>query len=104
MKALGWKRVLIIDGIEIPQAFARASANIPNVDVLPTMGANVYDILKRDTLVITRAGVEALRARLADDGAGWAAHAAGTPASETASPAPAETEAPAAAPNEEDAP
>ena len=47
-------------------AFARALAarNIEGLDVLPTIGANVYDILKRDTLVITKAGVEALEARL----------------------------------------
>ena len=63
--ALGWKRVLIIDGAEIDANFARAAANIEGLDVLPSMGANVYDILKRDTLVITRAGVEALEARLA---------------------------------------
>ena len=44
--------------------FARAAANIDGLDVLPSMGANVYDILKRDTLVLTKAGVEALEARL----------------------------------------
>lgn len=64
VRALGWKRVLIIDGSEVPEAFLRAAANIEGVDVLPSMGANVYDILKRDTLVLTRAGVEALEARL----------------------------------------
>ena len=63
-KDLGWKRVLVIDGAEVDGNFARAAANLPGVDVLPSMGANVYDILKRDTLVITRAGVEALEARL----------------------------------------
>ncbi|AUH64458.1 50S ribosomal protein L4 [Paracoccus zhejiangensis] len=60
----GWKRVLIIDGAEVNEGFARAARNVEGVDVLPSMGANVYDILKRDTLVITRAGVEALEARL----------------------------------------
>lgn len=65
VKALGWKRALIIDGAEVPETFRRAAANIEGLDVLPTMGANVYDILKRDTLVLTRAGVEALEARLA---------------------------------------
>lgn len=60
----GWKRVLVIDGAEVNEGFARAARNIEGVDVLPSMGANVYDILKRDTLVITRAGVEALEARL----------------------------------------
>ena len=63
-KELGWKRVLIIDGAEVNANFARAARNIEGIDVLPTMGANVYDILLRDTLVITRAGVEALEARL----------------------------------------
>ena len=63
-KELGWKRVLIIDGAEVNANFARAAANIEGIDVLPSMGANVYDILKRDTLVITKAGVEALEARL----------------------------------------
>ena len=63
-KELGWKRVLIIDGAEVNENFARAAANIEGIDVLPTMGANVYDILKRDTLVITKAGIEALEARL----------------------------------------
>ncbi len=60
----GWKRVLVIDGAEVNENFARAARNIEGVDILPSMGANVYDILKRDTLVITRAGVEALEARL----------------------------------------
>jgi len=64
VKELGWKRALIIDGAEIDANFALAAANIDGLDVLPSMGANVYDILKRDTLVITKAGVEALEARL----------------------------------------
>jgi large subunit ribosomal protein L4 len=64
VKEQGWKRVLIIDGAEVNDNFARAAANITDVDVLPTMGANVYDILRRDTLVITKAGIEALEARL----------------------------------------
>ena len=63
-KELGWKRVLIIDGADVNENFARAARNIEGIDVLPSMGANVYDILKRDTLVITKAGVEALEARL----------------------------------------
>ncbi|NVO58006.1 50S ribosomal protein L4 [Rhodobacteraceae bacterium B1Z28] len=61
---LGWKRALVIDGATVNEGFARAAANIEGLDILPTMGANVYDILKRDTLVITKAGVEALEARL----------------------------------------
>jgi large subunit ribosomal protein L4 len=63
-KELGWKRVLVIDGAEVNENFARAARNIEGIDVLPSMGANVYDILKRDILVITKAGVEALEARL----------------------------------------
>jgi len=63
-KELGWKRVLIIDGAELDGNFVLAARNIDNIDVLPSMGANVYDILKRDQLVITKAGVEALEARL----------------------------------------
>ncbi|MGI3168942.1 50S ribosomal protein L4 [Pseudooceanicola sp. C21-150M6] len=64
VKALGWKRALIIDGAAVNEGFAKAAANIAGLDVLPSIGANVYDILKRDTLVITKAGVEALEARL----------------------------------------
>lgn len=64
VKDLGWKRVLIIDGVAVDGNFALAARNVEGVDVLPTMGANVYDILRRDTLVITKAGVEALEARL----------------------------------------
>ncbi|WP_039017755.1 50S ribosomal protein L4 [Halocynthiibacter namhaensis] len=64
VKDLGWKRALIIDGASVSEDFAQAARNIDGLDVLPTMGANVYDILKRDTLVITKAGVEALEARL----------------------------------------
>ena len=64
VKNLGWKRALIIDGAEVNENFAKAAANIDGLDVLPSMGANVYDILKRDTLVLTKAGVEALEARL----------------------------------------
>ena len=64
VKNLGWKRALIIDGAAVNEAFARAAANIDGLDVLPSMGANVYDILRRDTLVLTKAGVEALEARL----------------------------------------
>lgn len=64
IKKLGWKRALIIDGAEVNANFAQAAANIDGLDILPSIGANVYDILKRDTLVITKAGVEALEARL----------------------------------------
>ncbi|MDT0682250.1 50S ribosomal protein L4 [Roseicyclus sp. F158] len=60
----GWRKVLVIDGAEVDGNFARAAANIAGLDVLPSVGANVYDILNRDTLVLTKAGVEALEARL----------------------------------------
>lgn len=62
--ALGWKRALIIDGAEVNADFLQASRNIETLNVLPSQGANVYDILKSDTLVLTKAGVEALEARL----------------------------------------
>ncbi|MEW9922405.1 50S ribosomal protein L4 [Marimonas sp. MJW-29] len=64
VKNLGWKRALVIDGASVDENFAQAARNIQGLDILPSMGANVYDILKRDTLVITKAGVEALEARL----------------------------------------
>jgi large subunit ribosomal protein L4 len=64
IKGLGWKRVLVIDGSEVNANFALAARNIDDFDVLPSVGANVYDILRRDTLVLTKAGVEALEARL----------------------------------------
>ena len=64
LKGLGWKRALVIDGAEVNANFARAAQNIEGIDVLPSIGANVYDILRRDTLVLTKAGVEALEARL----------------------------------------
>jgi large subunit ribosomal protein L4 len=62
--SLGWESVLIIDGAELNEGFARAARNLPRVDVLPQQGANVYDILRRDTLVLTRAAAEQLEARL----------------------------------------
>jgi large subunit ribosomal protein L4 len=64
IKSLGWRRVLIIDGQKVNAEFAQAARNIEGLDILPSTGANVFDILKRDTLVITKAGVEALEARL----------------------------------------
>jgi large subunit ribosomal protein L4 len=54
---------LIIDGAEIEIGFARAARNIPNIDVLPVQGINVYDILRRKRLVLTKAAIEALEAR-----------------------------------------
>jgi large subunit ribosomal protein L4 len=63
-ETLGWGSVLIIDGATVDEGFARAARNLPRVDVLPQQGANVYDILRRDTLVLTRAAAEQLEARL----------------------------------------
>ena len=64
VKELGWRRALVIDGVEVNGEFAQAARNIEGLDILPTIGANVYDILKRDTLVLTKAGLEALEDRL----------------------------------------
>jgi large subunit ribosomal protein L4 len=60
---LGLKNALIIDGAAVDAGFAQAARNIPNVDVLPVQGINVYDILRRQQLVLTKAAVEALEAR-----------------------------------------
>jgi large subunit ribosomal protein L4 len=63
---LGFGRTaLVIDGDIVDTSFALAASNLHNINVLPAMGANVYDILKHDTLVLTRAGVEKLEARFA---------------------------------------
>ena len=64
VKALGWKSVLVVDAAA-DENFARVVRNLPKVQVLPTIGANVYDILNHDVLAVTRAGVEALKERLA---------------------------------------
>lgn len=64
LNKLGFGRTaLVIDGEAVETSFAQATANIPGVNMLPAMGANVYDILRHDTLVLTRAGVEKLEAR-----------------------------------------
>jgi large subunit ribosomal protein L4 len=60
---IGLTNALIIDGAEPEENFALAARNIPNIDVLPIQGINVYDILRREKLVLTRAAVEALEAR-----------------------------------------
>jgi large subunit ribosomal protein L4 len=60
---LGVANALIIGGAQVEENFARAARNIPNVDVLPVQGINVYDILRRDTLVLSKAAVDALEAR-----------------------------------------
>src|SRR5690348_16196471 len=59
----GLANVLVIDGAEVDRNLALAARNIPNVDVLPVQGINVYDILRRHSLVLTKAAVEALEAR-----------------------------------------
>ena len=64
VKALGWKSVLVVD-VAADENFARCVRNLPKVQVLPTIGANVYDILNHEVLAVTRAGVEALKERLA---------------------------------------
>jgi large subunit ribosomal protein L4 len=60
---LGLTNALIIDGAQVDAGFAHAARNIPNVDVLPVQGINVYDIVRRQKLVLTKAAVEALEAR-----------------------------------------
>jgi len=64
LATLGLTSVLVIDGANLDENFFKASRNIPSIDVLPEQGANVYDILRRDTLVLTRNAVEQLEARL----------------------------------------
>jgi large subunit ribosomal protein L4 len=60
---LGFANALIIAGAEVDVNFGRAARNLPNIDVLPVQGINVYDILRRDKLVLSRAAVDALEAR-----------------------------------------
>ena len=64
LDGLGWASVLIIDGPEVDGNLAKAAKNLPQVDVLPQQGANVYDILRRDLLVLTKSAVEHLEGRL----------------------------------------
>ncbi len=63
LSGLGLTNALIIDGAEVTTGFAAAARNIPNIDVLPIQGINVYDILRRQKLVLTKAAVDALEAR-----------------------------------------
>jgi large subunit ribosomal protein L4 len=63
IEKLGLTNALFIDGAELEPGFARAARNIPNIDVLPVQGINVYDILRRKKLVLTKAAIEALEAR-----------------------------------------
>ncbi len=67
LTAMGIKSALFISGNEVDVNFARATNNIPHIDVLPTAGANVYDILRHDTLVLTKDAVDMLTARLASN-------------------------------------
>ena len=85
---LGLANVLIIDGAEVDANFARAARNIPQVDVLPVQGINVYDIMRREKLVLTRAAVDAIEARFSGaqsaDGLGERARAAAASAGSAA--------------------
>ncbi|MGH6660203.1 MAG: 50S ribosomal protein L4 [Rhodospirillales bacterium] len=64
LKKLNWGRTLVIDGTKVDANFVRAATNLGSIDVLPSQGANVYDILRRDTLVLTKDGVQMLVERL----------------------------------------
>jgi large subunit ribosomal protein L4 len=66
---LGWTKALIIAGPEVETNFGLAARNIPHVDVLPNAGLNVYDVLRRETLVLTRSAVEAIQARFEGEAA-----------------------------------
>jgi large subunit ribosomal protein L4 len=66
LEKLGLKNALVIAGPEVNNAFGLAARNIPNIDVLPNAGLNVYDVLRRHTLVLTRAAIEGIEARFAD--------------------------------------
>lgn len=63
LKGLGWKSALVVDHT-VDEGFLRAARNVIGIDVLPTVGANVYDIIRHDLLVVTTAGLEGLKARL----------------------------------------
>ena len=63
---LDWTNALIIDGAELETGFVRAARNLPNIDVLPVQGINVYDILRRRKLVLTKAAIAALEERFAN--------------------------------------
>ena len=66
LSKIGLTNVLVIAGAEVDTNFALAARNIPNVDVLPNAGLNVYDVLRRQTLVLTKDAVEAIQARFAE--------------------------------------
>lgn len=63
LKKLGVTKALVIGGVTVDENFAKAASNIPNVDVLPVMGLNVYDVLRRDQLVVTKEALEGISAR-----------------------------------------
>jgi large subunit ribosomal protein L4 len=86
LKALGWRSALVVDHT-VDAGFLRASRNIPGLDVLPTIGANVYDILNHDVLAITSAGLEGLKQRLSTCVPAKVAQVDGTPAEATATEA-----------------
>ena len=65
LRVLGWSSALIVDGA-VDEGFLRAARNLPRIDVLPSVGANVYDILNHDVLAITRAGIDGLQRRLGE--------------------------------------
>ncbi|MFT9359227.1 50S ribosomal protein L4 [Acetobacter okinawensis] len=64
LQGLGWGSALIVDA-SVDENFVRAARNLPKIDILPTIGANVYDILNHEVLAITQAGLEGLKERLA---------------------------------------
>ncbi len=66
LKKLGIKNALFIGGKDLDEKFAKAASNIPNIDVLPLAGLNVYDVLRRKTLVLSREAVEGVNARFAE--------------------------------------
>lgn len=66
LKKLGVSNALLIGGAEVDEKFAKAARNIPNIDVLPLAGLNVYDVLRRKTLVLSREAVEGVHARFAE--------------------------------------
>lgn len=66
LKKLGISNALVIGGAELDAKFAKAASNIPNIDVLPLAGLNVYDVLRRKTLVLSREAVEGVNARFAE--------------------------------------
>ncbi len=66
LKKLGIENALVIGGATVDEKFAKAARNIPNIDVLPLAGLNVYDVLRRKTLVLTRDAVDGVHARFAE--------------------------------------